>query len=98
MIPQKIDNLLVASKSIATSTIAAAAYRVHSFEWSAGAAAGHTIDFALRHGVMPYELVDNLPSQEPLLEALKQELENNGNPVMFPNTSIFNEDWEEWKS
>ena len=98
MIPQEIDNMLVASKSIAASTIAAAAYRVHSFEWSVGAAAGHTIDFALRNGVMPYELVDDLPNQEPLLEALKKELENSGNPVMFPDTSIFNEDWEDWKS
>jgi hypothetical protein len=48
MIPQKIDNMLVASKSIAASYSAAAAYRVHSFEWSVGAAAGHTADFALR--------------------------------------------------
>lgn len=36
MIPQRVDNMLVASKSIAASNIAAAAYRVHSFEWSAG--------------------------------------------------------------
>ena len=42
MIPQKIDNMLVAGKSIATSHIAAAAYRVHSFEWSAGAAGRST--------------------------------------------------------
>lgn len=32
MIPQKIDNLIVGGKSIGTSHIAAAAYRVHSFE------------------------------------------------------------------
>ena len=44
MIPQKLDNLLVASKSIATSFIVAADYRVHSFEWSVGAAAGTTAD------------------------------------------------------
>jgi hypothetical protein len=42
LIPQEIDNLLVVGKSIATSHIAAAAYRVHSFEWSSGAAAGTT--------------------------------------------------------
>ncbi|MDJ1182828.1 FAD-dependent oxidoreductase [Roseofilum casamattae] len=97
MIPQKLDNLLVASKSIATSTIAAAAYRVHSFEWSVGAAAGHTIDFALRNQVMPYELVDDLPNKEPMLDALRQEIQTSGNPIMFPNTSIFNEDWNDWK-
>ena len=97
MIPQKIDNMLVASKSIAASYSAAAAYRVHSFEWSVGAAAGHTVDFALRNGVMPYELVDDLPNQEPMLEALRAEIMDSGNPIMFPNTSIFNEDWDEWR-
>ncbi len=97
MIPQRLDNMLVASKSIAASTIAAAAYRVHSFEWSVGAAAGTTIDFALRQGIFPYELVDNLPSQEPLLEVLQQELIRNGNPIAFPETSIFNESWDDWR-
>jgi hypothetical protein len=97
MIPQKIDNLLVAGKSIATSTIAAAAYRVHSFEWSVGVAAGTTIDFVLREGVLPYDLVDDLPREEPLLLALQQRLNASGNPTAFPNTSIFNLDWEDWR-
>ena len=97
MIPQRLDNLIVASKSIATSFVAAAAYRVHSFEWSVGAAAGTTIDFALDEGVLPYELVDQLPLQEPGLDRLRRRLEANGNPTAFPNTSIFNEDWEDWR-
>ncbi|MGF1498898.1 MAG: FAD-dependent oxidoreductase [Elainellaceae cyanobacterium] len=97
LIPQQIDNLLVAGKSIATSHIAAAAYRVHSFEWSVGAAAGTTADFALEQGILPYKLVDDLPRQEPQLEALQRRLVNNGNPIAFPNTSIFNEDWEDWR-
>lgn len=97
MVPQKIDNLVVASKSIATSYSAAAAYRVHSFEWSVGAAAGHTVDFALREGIFPYELVDNLPFLEPMLEQLQAQIQGSGNPVMFPNTSIFNEDWGDWR-
>jgi hypothetical protein len=97
MIPQRVDNMLVASKSIAASTIAAAAYRVHSFEWSVGAAAAHTIDFSLRNGVLPYELVDNLPSREPLLDQLRAEIDASGNPTKFPNTSIFNEDWGNWR-
>ena len=46
---------------------------------------------------MPYELVDDLPNQEPMLEALRQEIMDSGNPIMFPNTSIFNEDWDEWR-
>ena len=97
MIPQKIDNMLVAGKSIATSHIAAAAYRVHSFEWSSGAAAGTTAAFALEQAIAPYQLVDRLPLQEPRLEKLKRRLEQNGNPTAFPDTSIFNEKWEDWQ-
>jgi len=97
MIPQKIDNLLVGGKSIATSHIAAAAYRVHSFEWSAGAAAGTITAFALKNAIAPYQLVDNVPQPEPQLEAVKRLLQQNGNPTAFPDTSIFNENWEDWK-
>lgn len=97
MIPQNVDNLLIAGKTIATSNIAAAAYRVHSFEWSVGAAAGTTIDFAFDNGVLPYELVDDLPRREPLLEQLQKRLNDSGNPTAFPDTSIFNLDWEAWR-
>jgi hypothetical protein len=97
MIPQKIDNLLVGGKSIATSHIAAAAYRVHSFEWSSGAAAGTVASFAIKNAIAPYQLVDDLPKQEPQLEALKRLLQQNGNPTAFPDTSIFNENWDNWR-
>lgn len=97
LIPQKIDNMLVAGKSIATSHIAAAAYRIHSFEWSSGAAAGTSAAFALERGIMPYQLVDELPLREPELEVLVRRLENNSNPTAFPDTSIFNEAWEDWR-
>jgi hypothetical protein len=96
MIPQRINNLIVAGKSIATSQIAAAAYRVQSFEWSSGAAAGTLVDFALDTGSAPYEWVDDLPRKEPLLEQFQQRLNNAGNPTAFPETSIFNEDWQDW--
>jgi FAD dependent oxidoreductase len=97
MIPQKIDNMLVAGKSIAVSHTAAAAYRVHSFEWSAGAAAGITAAFSLENGIIPYELVDELPSREPNLEVLQLRLQQNNNPIAFPGTSIFNSNWQNWK-
>ncbi|EGK86442.1 FAD dependent oxidoreductase [Microcoleus vaginatus FGP-2] len=97
MIPQKIDNMLVAGKSIAVSHTAAAAYRVHSFEWSAGAAAGVTAAFSLEKGILPYELVDELPSREPNLEVLQLRLQQNANPIAFPGTSIFNSSWQNWK-
>lgn len=97
LIPQEIDNFLVAGKSIATSHIAAAAYRVHSFEWSAGAAAGTTAVFALDNNLFPYELVDEQLIKEKELQTLRQLLEANGNPTTFPETSIFNNDWEDWR-
>ena len=97
LIPQDIDNMLVAGKSIATSTIAAAAYRVHSFEWSAGIAAGATIDYALENQLLPYTLVDELPRTEPGLVELQRRLKDRGNPIAFPDTSIFNLDWEDWR-
>ena len=97
MIPQKIDNMLVAGKSIATSHIAAAAYRVHSFEWSVGAAAGTTADFALSQDIAPFELTDNMPRIEPDLILLQRRLADEGNPIEFPDTSIFNLDWDDWK-
>jgi len=97
MIPQKIDNMLVAGKSIAVSHTAAAAYRVHSFEWSAGVAAGVTAAFSLEKRIFPYELVDELPSREPNLEVLQLRLQQNANPIAFPGTSIFNSSWQNWK-
>nr|WP_263858276.1 FAD-dependent oxidoreductase [Waterburya agarophytonicola] len=97
MIPQEIDNLIVAGKSIATSHIAAAAYRVHSFEWSSGAAAGITAVFGLEEGVMPYQLVDEAFIHEKELKILKDKLDKSGNPTAFPDTSIFNQDWEDWQ-
>ncbi|MEC4985592.1 MAG: FAD-dependent oxidoreductase [Oscillatoria sp. PMC 1068.18] len=97
MIPQKIDNLLVAGKSIATSHVAAAAYRVHSFEWSSGVAAGVTADFALERGILPDQLVDELPRRETQLQQLRQRLQKQNNPTAFPGTSIFNDSWEDWR-
>lgn len=97
MIPQKIDNLLVTGKTIATSHIAAAAYRVHSFEWSSGAAAGITAIFAMEENVLPYQLVDGFLFQEKQLQVLRKKLDDSGNPTAFPDTSIFNQDWEDWR-
>jgi hypothetical protein len=97
MIPQKIDNMLVAGKSIATSHVAAAAYRIHSFEWSAGAAAGTTAAFALERGLTPAQIVESLPNPSPAIVELRKRLEANNNPTSFPNTSILNNNWQDWK-
>ena len=97
MIPQKIDNLIVAGKSIATSHIAAAAYRVHSFEWSSGAAAGITAAFALDEAILPHQLVDEYFFKEKELPLLRKKLNETGNPTAFPDTSIFNQSWDDWR-
>ncbi|NJL53253.1 MAG: FAD-dependent oxidoreductase, partial [Hydrococcus sp. SU_1_0] len=97
MIPQKIDNLIVTGKSIATSHIAAAAYRVHSFEWSSGAAAGIITSYALDNDMMPYQLIDESYIKEKELQSLQKMLNEAGNPTAFPDTSIFNQDWEDWQ-
>jgi FAD dependent oxidoreductase len=97
MIPQKIDNMLVAGKAIATSHVAAAAYRIHSFEWSVGAAAATTAIYATEKNVLPYQLVDNLPKANPQLLELRKRLESQDNPTMFPGTSILNNNWKDWK-
>ncbi len=97
MIPQRIDNLLVVGKSIATSHIAAAAYRVHSFEWSSGAAAGITAAEALKNDYLPYELVNQIPvTADKRLLQLRQKIDETNNPTAFPDTSIFTsfEDWQ----
>ena len=88
---------MVAGKSIATSHVAAAAYRVHSFEWSSGAAAGIAAVFGLAEDLMPYELVDEAFIKENELKMLKDKLEERGNPTAFPDTSIFNQDWSDWQ-
>ncbi len=96
MIPPRIDNLIVTGKNIATSHISAATYRVHGFEWSAGAAAGTTAAFALERKLLPYRLVENVPRNNLALETLQRRLNDNGNPTAFPGMSIFNENWKDW--
>jgi hypothetical protein len=97
MIPPKIDNLIVTGKSMAMSHISGSAYRVQAIEWSTGAAAGTTAAFSLETGVMPFQLVENLPRANSKLEELQKRLNANGNPTAFPNTSILNTNWKDWK-
>jgi hypothetical protein len=90
MIAPRIDNLIVTGKNIATSHISAATYRVHSFEWSTGAAAGTTAAFALEQNILPYQLTENVPRSNPQLEALQKRLNENQNPTAFPGVSLLN--------
>jgi FAD dependent oxidoreductase len=97
LIPQKIDNLIVTGKNIATSHIAAAAYRVHSFEWSSGAAAGVVASLGLDENILPYQFIEEPFFKQNQLKLLQRKLNASGNPTAFPDTSIFNESWDTWK-
>lgn len=62
-----------------------------------GAAAGTTASLALTERILPYQLVENLPRVSPLLTKLQQTLVQNNNAIAFPDTSIFNLNWGDWK-
>ncbi|MBC7880489.1 MAG: FAD-dependent oxidoreductase [Anaerolineae bacterium] len=97
LIPQKIDNLLVSSKNIATTHITNGAYRVHPVEWSIGAAAGTTSAFALDEDAIPANFVTQTPQADHLLYALKALLKRQGNPYAFENATIFETKWADHK-
>ncbi|MEO0373930.1 MAG: FAD-dependent oxidoreductase, partial [Cyanobacteria bacterium P01_A01_bin.17] len=51
LIPERTDGLILSSKSIGTTHITNAAYRMHPAEWAIGEAGGHLAAFALRANV-----------------------------------------------
>jgi hypothetical protein len=46
---------------------------------------------------MPFQLVQEPLVQQKKLQELQLLLNDNDNPTTFPNTSIFNETWDDWK-
>jgi FAD dependent oxidoreductase/S-layer homology domain len=51
LIPIRTDGLILSAKSIGTTHITNAAYRMHPIEWAIGEAGGHLAAFALSQGV-----------------------------------------------
>jgi hypothetical protein len=51
LIPLRTDGLILSAKSIGTTHITNAAYRMHPIEWAIGEAGGHLAAFALAQGV-----------------------------------------------
>ncbi len=51
LIPLRTEGLILSAKSIGTTHITNAAYRMHPIEWAIGEAGGHLAAFALREGV-----------------------------------------------
>jgi len=61
LIPQRMENLLPASKNLGTTHITNGCYRLHPVEWNVGEAAGLLAAFCLDRGVSP-RAVRNTPA------------------------------------
>jgi hypothetical protein len=59
LIPLRTEGLILSAKSIGTTHITNAAYRMHPIEWAIGEAGGHLAAFALREGVPMRKVVSN---------------------------------------
>lgn len=60
LIPLQTDGLLLSAKSIGTTHITNAAYRMHPMEWAIGEAGGHLAAFALDENVSLREVADSV--------------------------------------
>jgi hypothetical protein len=56
LLPERMENLLAASKNIGTTHITNGCYRLHPVEWSIGEAAGMLISFALKKNISPKQM------------------------------------------
>ncbi|MGW3627014.1 FAD-dependent oxidoreductase [Streptomyces sp. NPDC000880] len=54
LLPQRVENLLPASKNIGTTHITNGAYRLHPVEWNIGEVAGTLAGFCLTRGTTPH--------------------------------------------
>ena len=57
LVPQTTDGLILSAKSLGTTHITNAAYRMHPVEWAIGEASGWLAVFALWNGLQPRALV-----------------------------------------
>ncbi len=81
LIPQRMENLIPASKNIGTTHITNGCYRLHPVEWNIGEAAGVLTAFALDGGNPPRH-IRNTPG---VLEDFQRVLEQQGIELAWPN-------------
>lgn len=79
LIPKNTDGLVLSAKSIGTTHITNAAYRMHPVEWAIGEAGGLLTAFALKHQVEPRDVA----LQEPLLRQFQGNLASQGIPLFW---------------
>ena len=53
LLPQRVENLIPASKNIGTTHITNGCYRLHPVEWNIGESAGALVAFALQKKILP---------------------------------------------
>ena len=79
LVPMTTDGLVLSAKSIGTTHITNAAYRMHPMEWAIGEASGFLAVFAAWTGENPRRVVETLP----LLRKLQGFMARNGVPIFW---------------
>ena len=79
LVPMTADGLVLSAKSLGTTHITNAAYRMHPMEWAIGEASGFLSVFAAWTGESPRSIVENLP----LLRKLQGFMTRNGVPIFW---------------
>ena len=91
LVPIDTDGLVLSAKSIGTTHITNAAYRMHPVEWTIGEASGFLAAFSVWTNKQPREIVNN----ESLLRKLQGFLTRNGIPIVwFDDVSHADPDFE----
>lgn len=81
LIPIDTEGLILSAKSIGTTHITNAAYRMHPMEWAIGEAGGHLAAFALMAGVT----VQDITEQQTLQIQFQTHLTHQGIPIIWFN-------------
>jgi hypothetical protein len=79
LIPATTDGLVLSAKSIGTTHITNAAYRMHPMEWAIGEASGFLAVFSVWTGESPRRVVETLP----LLRKLQGFMARSGVPIFW---------------
>ncbi|MEL7050641.1 MAG: FAD-dependent oxidoreductase [Cyanobacteria bacterium J06588_5] len=79
LVPMTTDGLVLSAKSIGTTHITNAAYRMHPMEWAIGEASGFLAVFSAWTGEEPRKIVETLP----LLRKLQGFMARNGVPLFW---------------
>ncbi|MGF1600882.1 MAG: FAD-dependent oxidoreductase [Thermosynechococcaceae cyanobacterium] len=85
LIPERINGLILSSKSIGTTHITNAAYRMHPVEWAIGEAGGHLAAFALQANSEVREVVADH------IRTFQQQLTQAGIPIVWLNDVSHND-------